>query len=54
GSLPPAVVTLITITAPAYMAPMFTDARGHLMLMAAGFWMSIGIFVMRKMINFKF
>ena len=33
---------------------MFTDPRGHLMLLAAGIWMSIGIFVMRKMINFKF
>ncbi|KRA66063.1 secretion protein F [Caulobacter sp. Root655] len=54
GSLPPAVVALITITAPTYMAPMFTDPRGHLMLLAGGFWMSTGIFVMRKMINFKF
>jgi tight adherence protein B len=54
GSLPPAVVALISITAPTYMAPMFTDPRGHLMLLAGGFWMSIGIFVMRKMINFKF
>jgi tight adherence protein B len=54
GSLPPAVVALISVTAPTYMAPMFTDPRGHLMLLAGGFWMSIGIFVMRKMINFKF
>jgi tight adherence protein B len=54
GSLPPAVVALISITAPTYMAPMFTDPRGHLLLLAGGFWMSIGIFVMRKMINFKF
>lgn len=54
GCLPPSVVALITITAPSYMEPMFSDQRGHLMLMAAGFWMSLGIFVMRKMINFKF
>jgi len=33
---------------------MFSDQRGHFMLMIAGFWMSVGIFVMRKMINFKF
>jgi tight adherence protein B len=33
---------------------MFTDQRGHLMLLAAGLLMAIGIFVMRKMINFKF
>lgn len=54
GSLPPGVVTLISVTSPAYMKPMFTDPRGHLMLLAGGLWMSIGIFVMRKMINFKF
>ncbi|RYF94265.1 MAG: type II secretion system F family protein [Caulobacteraceae bacterium] len=54
GSLPPGVVILITVTTPAYMAPMFSDSRGHLMLMGAAFWMSCGIFVMRKMINFKF
>ena len=54
GCLPPGVVGLISITAPSYMAPMFTDPRGHLMLMVAAVVMSIGIFVMRKMINFKF
>jgi len=54
GCLPPGVVVLITVTSPAYMQPLFTDPRGHLMLLAGGIWMSIGIFVMRKMINFKF
>lgn len=54
GALPPGVVVLISVTSPAYMQPLFTDPRGHLMLLAAGIWMSLGIFVMRKMINFKF
>jgi tight adherence protein B len=54
GSLPPGVVILISVTSPAYMKPLFTDPRGHLMLLAAVIWMSMGIFVMRKMINFKF
>jgi tight adherence protein B len=54
GSLPPGVVLLICITSPAYMVPMFTDPRGQLMLMAGAFWMATGIFVMRRMINFKF
>jgi len=54
GSLPPGVVVLITVTTPSYMAPMFSDPRGHLMLLGAAFWMAMGIFVMRKMINFKF
>jgi len=54
GSLPPGVVTLISVTSPAYMKPMFTDPRGHLMLLVGGVWMTLGILVMRKMINFKF
>jgi len=54
GSLPPGVVTMISVTSPKYMAPLFTDPRGHLILMGAVLWMSLGIFVMRKMINFKF
>jgi len=54
GCLPPGVVILISITQPSYMQPMWHDTRGNLMLMAGVFWMSLGIFVMRRMINFKF
>ncbi len=53
GCLPPAVMLLITITSPNYLAVMFTDPRGHAMLGAAVLLMIIGILVMRKMINFK-
>jgi tight adherence protein B len=54
GCLPPGVVTLITVASPAYMTIMFTDPRGNLMLMAGAMWMGLGIFVMRRMINFKY
>ncbi len=54
GSLPPGVMALVYVTAPTYMSQMFTDPRGHLLLLGAGLWMSMGIFVMRRMINFKF
>ena len=54
GCLPPGIVTLIMIVRPEYMSLMFTDSRGHLMLMGGSFWMCTGIFVMRRMINFKF
>jgi tight adherence protein B len=54
GCLPPGVVILISVTSPDYMKPMFTDPRGHLMLLAGATWMTLGIVVMRKMINFKF
>ncbi|WP_421934149.1 type II secretion system F family protein [Phenylobacterium sp.] len=53
GSLPPGVVALISVTSPAYMKPMFDDPRGHMMLAVGAFWMALGIFTMRKMINFK-
>lgn len=53
GSLPPGIMTLVTITTPSYMVPMFEDPRGHMMLLFSAFWMGTGIFVMRKMINFK-
>jgi tight adherence protein B len=53
GALPPAVMTLVYVTTPAYIALLFTEKAGNLMLAACGFWMFIGISVMRKMINFK-
>jgi tight adherence protein B len=54
GSLPPAVMILVTLTTPAYMMLMFTDPRGQFMLLVAGFMMGFGVFVMKKMIAFKF
>jgi tight adherence protein B len=54
GSLPPAVMILVSLTTPAYMALLFTDPRGQFMLLVAVFMMSLGIFVMKKMIAFKF
>ena len=54
GSLPPAVMILVFVTTPAYMGLMFSDPRGNLMLMGGVFWMAMGVFVMKKMINFKF
>jgi tight adherence protein B len=44
---------LVYLTTPAYMTLMFTERAGNLMLAGCVLWMSIGIFVMRKMINFK-
>jgi tight adherence protein B len=44
---------MISITSPNYMVPLFVDPRGNLILAGGVLWMGIGIFVMRKMINFK-
>ena len=54
GSLPPAVMILVSITTPAYMAKLFTDPRGQFMLLIAVGMMALGVFVMKKMISFKF
>jgi tight adherence protein B len=53
GSLPPAVMGLVYITTPGYIMKLFTEHAGNLMLAGAAVWMSTGIMVMRKMINFK-
>ena len=54
GSLPVCIMALVGITTPSYMAPLIFDPRGHILLMIGAFWMACGVFVMRKMINFKF
>ena len=53
GSLPPGVMGLVYVTTPAYIKLLFTERMGNLMLAGCVVWMSVGIFVMRKMINFK-
>ncbi len=54
GCLPPGIMLMVTLTTPSYMVPMFSDPRGHTMLLGGAIWMGLGIFVMRRMINFKF
>ncbi|MGR6432410.1 type II secretion system F family protein [Rhizobium sp. PAMB 3182] len=53
GILPFAVATLVYLTSPGYISVLVTDPRGHMILLGSGIWMSIGIFVMRNMINFE-
>jgi len=53
GSLPPGVMGIVYATTPAYIMLLFTERLGNLMLAGCAIWMSIGIFVMRQMINFK-
>lgn len=54
ASLPPMVMILVMLTNPSYMMLMFTDIRGQVMLMGAALWMATGVFVMKRMISFKF
>ncbi|MBX9745956.1 MAG: type II secretion system F family protein [Hyphomonadaceae bacterium] len=54
GSLPVAVGSLVYFTRPAYITVLFTDPVGNLILIGCAVLMSIGVFVMHKMVNFKF
>jgi tight adherence protein B len=53
GSLPPAVMGIVYLTTPNYIMKLFNTHAGNLMLAGCAVWMSVGIMVMRKMINFK-
>lgn len=53
GSLPPGVMGVVYVTTPDYIMMLFREHLGNLMLLGCVIWMSIGIMVMRKMINFK-
>jgi tight adherence protein B len=52
--LPLAVMMLVYITSPQYISLLWTDPMGRVMLAACAAWMSMGVIVMRKMINFDF
>jgi tight adherence protein B len=54
GSLPPAVMLLVWITTPDYIALLWTQHLGQFMLAGCVGWMTLGVLVMKKMINFDF
>jgi len=54
GALPIAVMLLVYITSPQYIALLWTEPLGRVMLAASAAWMSMGVLVMKKMINFDF
>ena len=54
GSLPPIVMLLVYLSTPQYISLLWTHPTGQLMLVGCAIWMSIGILVMKKMINFDF
>lgn len=52
GSLPVIVAGLVQLTTPDYLALLYQTDLGLFVLAACAVWMSIGVFVMRQMINF--
>ena len=53
GSLPFVIAALMAFTNPAYIAPLFTDPRGWVLLGGGALMLSIGVGVMVKLVNFE-
>lgn len=53
GSLPFVVTFLVYISSPDYIMLLFTDPRGHIIIGVSLLWMTIGVLVMKKMMNFE-
>ena len=54
GSLPPIVMLMVWISTPDYISMLWTHQLGQFMLVCCVGWMTIGVLVMKKMINFDF
>jgi len=54
GALPPIVMLLVYLSTPDYISLLWTHPTGRLMLAGSALWMTCGILVMKKMINFDF
>ncbi len=54
GALPPTIMLLVYLSTPDYVALLWTEDLGKMMLAGSGVWMLSGILVMRKMIHFDY
>lgn len=53
GALPFVMLGLLSMMSPDYVAPLFVDPRGQIMLAAGFMWMSMGGFIMWRMTHFE-
>jgi len=53
GSMPVAVGGLVNIMSPDYLTPLFTTTNGKMILLGCAVWMSIGTFIMSRMVKIK-
>jgi tight adherence protein B len=54
GALPIVVIAMVYLTRPEYIMILFIHPTGNLILLGSATMMAMGIFVMNKMVNFKF
>ncbi len=53
GALPFLVMGAVKVSSPAYLDPLFTTSTGNFILLGAGCWMAMGIYVMKSMMQIK-
>jgi tight adherence protein B len=53
GSLPFVIMGAMLVLNPNYLNPLFETDIGNMLLIGSGVWMTLGVLVMRKMINFE-
>lgn len=53
GALPFLLVGALTVINPTYLNALFHTSTGNMLLIGSGIWMTIGVLVMRQMINFQ-
>jgi len=53
GSLPFLITLVLTFVNFKYISLLFTDDLGHILIAGSLIWMSMGIFIMKQMINFE-
>ncbi len=54
AALPICVMLLVYLSSPDYISLLWTEPVGRMMLVMCATWMAIGVFVMKRMINFDF
>ncbi|MCA1297549.1 type II secretion system F family protein [Stappia indica] len=54
GSLPFLVAGVMSVTSPSYIMVLFTNPTGNMILIGSAIWMTMGMLIMKKMINFDF
>ena len=54
GAVPFVVTVLLYLSSPKYVSLLWTTEHGRIVAAIAIFWMSIGVAMMKKMINFDF
>jgi tight adherence protein B len=53
GSLPFALIGLMTLMNPNYLGPLFHTSTGNMLVLGSAVWMTIGVLVMRQMMSFQ-